>query len=290
MVRIEKQPGVRLSPVDALEGYLQSGGTTVLRAAFEHSFFVDPPEVRARTPMYPDRARMSREHYPGKDRGDKAVWSGDGRVVTLGDNAKAQRAWERYTGRRLERGSGYSVRHIWGHPWDPDAFTAGWNLCYMPFWAGMLTERQHPHPLLEQAVRQAAWDLFFGDDPVCSPPGFVEDPGMDLRSVLGRQPLLILEAKTDRPPPRPPVPPLPCPPGSTEGELLERIREIKKQTHRSWSNICEAVRALQGKTYEPFGTSPVEASSKSTVRRILRETGLDLAGLEVLLGEQGLCG
>ena len=24
------------------------------------------------------------------------------------------------------------VRHIWGEPWNPDASTAGWNLCYMP--------------------------------------------------------------------------------------------------------------------------------------------------------------
>jgi len=277
-----------MSAVDALEGYLQSGGTTILRAAFEHSFFVDPSEVRAGTPMYPDRARMSREHYPGKGRGDQAVWPGDGRVVTLGDNAKAQRAWERYKGRRLERGSGYSVRHIWGNPWDPDAFTAGWNLCYMPLWAGMLTERQHPHPLLEQAVRQAAWDLFFGDDPVCSPPDFVEDPGMDLGSVLGGQPLLILKAKTDRSLPRPPVPRRPLPAGSTEGELMKRIREIKSQTRRSWPNICEAVRALEGKTDAKFGSDKVEASSKTTVRRFLSETGLDLAGLEVLLKEQKL--
>ena len=34
----------------------------------------------------------------------------------------------------------------------------------MPFWAGMLTEEQHPHPELERAIRQASWDLYFRDN------------------------------------------------------------------------------------------------------------------------------
>ena len=32
--------------------------------------FIDPARVRERTPYFPDRARMSREHYPKGDRGD----------------------------------------------------------------------------------------------------------------------------------------------------------------------------------------------------------------------------
>lgn len=281
MVTIDKHTGVLISAVEALEGCLQSGGTTILQAAFEHSFFVDPSKVRANTPSFPERARTSREHYPGKDRGHQAVWKG--RAVILANNRYAQKAWKKYTGRRHESGSGYSIRHIWGRPWDPDAFTAGWNLCYMPIWAGVLTEKQHQDPLLEQAVRQASWDLFFRDNPVCTPPGFVEDPGMDLDSVLGGQPLLILEGTADRTT----VPPLP--PDSPDREPLERIKDIKRQQHQSWSNICKAVRALQGKEHEPFGTGNVAASSKSTVRRIRRETNLDLADLEALLQEQGLC-
>ena len=182
--------GELVPPVESLERYFRSGGTTILQAAFEHSYFVHPDRVRQNTPLYPDRARLSREHYPGLDRGAHAMWQG--REVKLGDNAKAQQAWVRYTGRRIERASGYGVRHVWGHPWDPDAFTAGWNLCYMPFWAGMLTERQHPHPELEKAVRQAAWDLHFGDDPVCAPPSFVTDPGVDLDAMLDGHPILLL--------------------------------------------------------------------------------------------------
>ena len=185
--------GELVSPVESLERYFRSGGTTVLRAAFEHSFFVHPDRVRRNTPLYPDWARLSREHYPGLDRGAHAMWQG--REVKLGDNTKAQQAWARYAGRRIERASGYGVRHVWGHPWNPDAFTAGWNLCYMPFWAGMLTERQHPHPELEKAVRQAAWNLYFGDDPVCTPPDFVTDPGVDLDAMLDGQPILLIAAR-----------------------------------------------------------------------------------------------
>ena len=191
-VWIESWRGPLPSPIDALEQLLRQGGTTIVRAAFQYSFFAHPDAVRSRTPWYPERARMSREHYPDGRRGDAAHWQG--RPVTLGDNAYAQYAWEKYTGRPIERGSGFSVRHIWGNPWDPDAFTAGWNLCYMPFWAGMLTEQQHPHPQLEAAVRQAAWNLYFQADPVCKPPEFVTNPGIDLGRLLGTQPIRVLRS------------------------------------------------------------------------------------------------
>ena len=182
--------GELVPPVESLERYFRNGGTTILRAAFAQSYFVHPDRVRGNTPLYPDRTRLRREHYHGLDRGDRAILQG--RDVKLDDNAKARQAWVRYTGRRIERGSGYSVRHVWAHPWDPDAFTAGWNLCYMPFWAGMLTEPKHPHPELERAVQQAAWDLYFGRDPVCTPPDFVTDPGVDLVAMLDGQPILLL--------------------------------------------------------------------------------------------------
>ena len=178
-------------PIAALEELLQQGGTTIVRAAFQYSFFAHPDAVRRQTPWYPERARTSREHYPGGNRGDTATWQGHS--VTLGDNAYAQQAWAKYTGRPIKRRSGFGVRHIWGSPWDPDAFTAGWNLCYMPFWAGMLTEKQHPHPELESAVRQAAWNLYFRTDPVCEPPEFVTDPGIDLGHFLGTQPIRVLQ-------------------------------------------------------------------------------------------------
>ena len=264
--------GELVAAVESLESYFRNGGTTVLRAAFEHSYFVPPDRVRQKTPYYPDRARYSREHYPKLDKGDRATWQE--REVKLDDNSAAQRAWARYAGRPIERASGYGVRHIWGHPWDPDAFTAGWNLCYMPFWAGMLTERQHPHPELEEAVRQAAWNLYFRDNPVCAPPKFVANPGIDLDTLLGDQPILLLNGATV------PADHQALSAGASDDEIDGRIREVRRSTKQSWSNLLKAVLSLKGKSHEPFGTPNVRASARSVVRRIRRETGLDLTELE----------
>jgi len=182
-------------PIRLLESFLEGAGTSVVRAAFQYSFFVDPQRVRERTPYFPERARMSREHYPKGDRGDVRQWNGS--EVHLGDNTSAQQAWRKYTGRPIARGTGYGVRHIWGYPWDPFAFTAGWNLCYMPFWLGMLTEDQHPYPALVRAIQQASFDLYFRDDPVCERPPYVTDPGVDLTAPLDDDAIRILrpEAK-----------------------------------------------------------------------------------------------
>ena len=114
----------------------------------------------------------------------------------MDDNQYAQNAWVQYTGRKIERRSGYGLRHIWGNTHNPNAFTAGWNFCYMPFWAGMLTEEQHQHRELSQAIQQASWELYFRDDPVCQPPDFVKSQGKDLDTILHAQPLLILVRET----------------------------------------------------------------------------------------------
>ena len=272
LVETRIHDGRLTSPVKSLEHYLQVGGTTIIQAAFEHSFFIHPDKVREKTPLYPDRARLSREHYPKRDRGDRGTWKG--REVRLGDNSASQRAWAKYSGRPIERASGYGVRHVWGHPWDPDAFAAGWNLCYMPFWAGMLTERQHPHPQLEIAIRQAAWNLHFRDDPVCAPPDFVVDPGIDLNSILREQPILILagrSASSER---------HEQPSNIANEDADARIREVRKATKQSWSNLCKAVLLLQGRPQDPFGTHNVQATAKSVVRRIQRETRIELAEIE----------
>ena len=66
----------------------------------------------------------------------------------------------------------------------------------MPFWAGMLTEEQHPHPELPEAIRQASWDLFFSGTSVCDPPEFVSNPGLDLDALLDGKSLLILSRES----------------------------------------------------------------------------------------------
>ena len=187
--------------IQSLEDYFWKGGASIVQAAFRHTYFIHPDAVKRETPLFPNRARYSREHYPNLGKGHSTVWkAGDGRErsIILDDNSRAQMAWERYTGRRLARRSGYGVRHIWGNTHNPDAFTAGWNICYMPFWAGMLTEDQHPHPELQAAIRRASWDLYFSDNPVCKTPDFVSEIDMDLNDVLEGNPLLILSRESPR--------------------------------------------------------------------------------------------
>lgn len=283
---ISVSSGVSVSAIESLEKYFREGGTSIVQAAFSHTYFVHPDRVREQTPYYPDRARFSRRFYPGLQKGAYATWSGDGREVRLDDNQYAQSAWERYTGHGIVRGSGYGLRHIWGNPWDPDAFTAGWNFCYMPFWAGMLTERHHPLPELEEAVRQASWDLYFRDNPVCQPPEFVQNPGVDLASLLGGQSILVLYRTASSAPRRP---------RSNRSDTsilyesnLEHVRALRSQARQSWVNIRKASRLLQEKPHGAFGTKNVENSAKSCVRKIHRETGLSFAEIEALLDEHGL--
>lgn len=270
-------------PIRVLEEVLAAANTTVVEIAFENSFFVHPEEVRARCPYFPGFARKSNQHYPNLNKGAKTTWLG--RDVVLDLNHRAQAAWAKYTGRSIARKSGYGVRHIWGNPWDPDAFTAGWNLCYMPFWVGMLTEEQHPHPLLERAIRQASFDLFFRNDPVCNPPAFVEDPGLDLAALLKGRPLRLLRPRDSRPRaarhPRPPAAAPTAPNGSRVPH--EVVREIRSQHNKSWKSLQAAVRLLLGEEHQPFNSSNVESTAKSTVRKMAKRTGLGLADLRDVL-------
>ena len=264
-------------PIETLERHLRDGGITLVQAVFENTFFVAPALVRERSPYFPGFARKSREHYPGLDNGAAALWQG--LPVKLDFNARAQMAWAKYSGRSIERSTGYGVRHIWGNPWNPAAFTAGWNLAYMPFWAGMLTEDQHPHPLVQAAIKQAGWELFFRDDPVCEPPEFVTDPGLDLSELLGDQPLLIAAPRpqTARVVHRPAD-------GAPLGDDVEaNVIAVRRQLGSSWSNLHKAVRALQGVVHEPFGTNNVANNARSHVRRIMRETGIELDELSAMI-------
>ena len=285
MLYLQLHDGELAHPIQVLEDYFRNGGVSLIQAAFAHTYFVHPEAVRQKTPYFPNRARRSREHYPGLEKGQQAIWHGDGREVVLDDNQHAQMAWERYTGHGLSRGTGYSIRHIWGEPWDPDLFTAGWNLCYMPFWAGMLTERHHPHPELERSIRQASWDLYFRHNPVCDPPECIADPGLDLSRLLAGQPILILQKSSSPDTGSVSVEPPQQPAARTE--QTERIRQIRSQAHQSWSNIRKAVRSLQGLHHQPFGTPNVENSAKSCARKIQAETGLDYAEIEALMDGQG---
>jgi len=98
------------NPIRVLGEILERTETSVVRAAFEYSFFANPALVRKRTPYYPEFARFSHTHYPGKVKGDYAFWQGRG--VRLDDNMRARRAWQAYSGRPMATGQAYGLRHI----------------------------------------------------------------------------------------------------------------------------------------------------------------------------------
>lgn len=269
MVSFESFEDELPAPIETLDKLLVAAGTSVVQAAFAYSFFVHPDAVRDLTPLYPKSARRSQEHYHGKKKGELAQW-GDV-TVKLDDNSHAQKAWGRYTGQRVVRKSGYGVRHIWGHPWDPISFTAGWNLCYMPFWIGMLTEDQHPHHDLQKAVKQASWDLFFADNPVCEPPDFVRDPGFNLAGVLREQRLQVIRRGQ------------PMKSGDPAGPEVDLVRAIRSRTSQSWENLRKAVRSLLCLPQDRFANTSVAEKSEIAIRRMRKQTGLSLEELKEIL-------
>ena len=272
--------------IESLESYFQLGGVSILQAAFAHTYFVHPDKVREKTPYFPDRARLSRKYYPGLEKGSEAMWHGNGQRVRLDDNSHAQNAWQRYTGHELARGLWIWGKAYLGTSLGPLISSRPAGICAIcPFGLACLRKASIPFPALVQAVKQASWDLYFRNNPVCPLPASITDPGLDLHATLDGRPLLILErndgskystgqykvnCRTD-----------------SKQSAFEQVKAIRMQTHQSWINICKASRSLQGKTYGAFGTRNVENGAKSCVRRIHRETGLSFHQIEILLADYG---
>lgn len=278
-IRAEDYRDLLPNPIAVLEELLARAGLSLVEATLRYSFFIDPEAVRERCPYFPDRARRSRQHYPGGVRGDRVLWKG--RDVILDVNQRPQMAWGRYTGRPIERGLGYGVRHIWGNPWDPDAFTAGWNLCYMPYWLGMLTEDQHPHPDVARIIQQVSFDLYFRERPVCAAPEYVQDPGVDLRTLMSANPVRFLRPAMGASARQPSAPRSHEPPTA-----VQRVLEIRSQRKQSWSNLQKAACALLGRPHEPFGTPDVKQKALSNLRKMERESGLTLPELAEIFERQ----
>ncbi len=155
-----------------------------------HTYFLSPERIcqhyekTGTAACFPNCVRGSREHHKGKQRGDQSVW--DGRTVTVCDNTKARLAFASFSrlimaGDKEDRIRGYHVAHVWERVYDPECFTAGWNLCLMPGFLKLFTEQQDRILLLHNVIQQAAFDLYFKANAVGFPvPPFVTDPGVDL--------------------------------------------------------------------------------------------------------------
>jgi hypothetical protein len=88
---------------------------------------------------------------------------------------------------------GYHVAHVWERVYDPQCFTAGWNLCLMPGFLKLFTEQQDRIPLLHQVIQQTAFDLYFRSSALGLPiPPYVTDPGLDLNARFPAMALNLL--------------------------------------------------------------------------------------------------
>jgi hypothetical protein len=160
------------------------------RFLLQHTYFIEPARIRQRyeetgsAAWYPRFVRESKEHHKGKRKKDESVWQG--RSVTVTDNTKARAAFASFSGLEMagdveRRIRGYHVAHIWERVYDPDCFTAGWNLCLMPGFLKLSTEQQDRIPLVHKVILQAAFNLYFRGDVIGMPtPTYVTDPGLDL--------------------------------------------------------------------------------------------------------------
>ncbi len=160
------------------------------RFLLSHTYFISPGRIRDRyqktgsAAWFPDCVRGSREHHKGKQRKELSVW--EGRAVKVCDNTKARLAFASFSGLLMAgdkegRIRGYHVAHIWERVYDPECFTAGWNLCLLPGFLKLFTEQQDRIALLHQVIQQAGFDLYFKEDVLGMPtPPFVTAPGIDL--------------------------------------------------------------------------------------------------------------
>jgi hypothetical protein len=64
-----------------------------------------------------------------------------------------------------------------------------------------------------------------------------------------------------------------------------RVLAIRKASNASWSNLRKAIAAMSGAAHEPFGSENVESTSKSVVRRMMRETGLTVDQLSAIVDQ-----
>lgn len=171
-----------LLSADLLSIFEWATGTTedeVLHLVLNAAFFIEPDVVRQTPVQNPDLVRKSREWHPGKDRGQMSTW--EGRPVRVCDNTHARLAFGKYIGRtmggaRRDVSIGWEVAHIWGRVYDPDYFTAGWNMILLPSFLRVLTEEQAQTPIFSRAIQAVAHRLFFAQDPVATPAVTPEPP------------------------------------------------------------------------------------------------------------------
>ena len=177
---------------DILLSLFKGGETELAGFLLCHTYFISPDRIRQRyektgsAAWFPGCVRESKQHHKGKHKNDPSVWKD--RPVKVCDNTKARLAFAKFSdlvmaGDKQDRIRGYHVAHIWEQVYDPECFTAGWNLCLMPGFLKLFTEQQDRVELLHKVIQQAAFDLYFKSSDIGFPtPADVADPGLDLNA------------------------------------------------------------------------------------------------------------
>ena len=106
MLYIQLHQGELSHPISTLEEYFRRGGVTIIQAAFAHSYFIHPDSVREKTPDFPERARFSRQNYPGAIKGQKQSGLETDERSSLTTTNMPSWHGGRYTGHGLARGTG----------------------------------------------------------------------------------------------------------------------------------------------------------------------------------------
>jgi hypothetical protein len=180
-----------MNSFELLSEFLSLKEKDMARLVLKNTFFIDPR--LASTVVFPNFARPSNEFHPGKKKKDLSFFNG--REVRITDNLKARDAFGKLTGLKLNGdgrkvAKGWDVAHIWGHVYDPDCFTAGWNMCLMPNFFRDLTEEQNSQEYFQKVIQQVSFNLYFKTGG--EKRGFIKDHRLDLDELISSGDINIL--------------------------------------------------------------------------------------------------
>lgn len=166
---------------------------TVLEAVAGHTVFLDPETVKQTKgeALFPIVRKKKDDPRP---LGATDTQPGRGQVI-LDDNTSPTLAF-RWAARQ-ERPPDVQFNHIYKRPYDPDCYTALWNICVTPAFLAKLTD---VHDDVIAALRRRSFDLYGylpADKPEPEPPDGYDSlekkwrkpppPVSDLEAVLRRR-------------------------------------------------------------------------------------------------------
>ena len=169
---MEIQKLLEASPLAIFEWATGKPEDEVTRIVMNASLFIHPEAVRRKPVQYPNSVRSSKIHHSGKKLHETSKWQDQD--VKVRGNLRARMAFGRYinrklNGKRRDVAIGWDIAHIWGRVYDPEYFTAGWNIVLIPSFLRVLTEEQSNLPVFSKCLQSLAWRLFFEKNPVAAP-------------------------------------------------------------------------------------------------------------------------